>query len=140
MTKLIRVNQETWNFLKEFSERTSVDMLDLLDQFAQEGRKAFGDMDGGKILYLFAYDLKNRMVHLYLGNACKVGIPDGIPEGEILKLFDYRRNENGAIVDMRETGEVKPEQPKKLTHCEQIQAQHDADVAKELKYEESDKQ
>jgi len=105
-SKLIRVSAETWNFLKEFSSRSGVDMKDVLTEFAIQGQKALNDLDAGKILYLFSYDLKNKMVHLYLGNACKLGIPLELPESEVLAAFNYRRI-NGAIVDLNEHPEMR---------------------------------
>ena len=68
-----------------------VDMKDFLDEFGIQTKQALNDLDAGKILYLWSYDLKNKMVHLYLGNAVNLGIPVELPEIEVLAAFDYVR-------------------------------------------------
>jgi len=108
-SKLIRVSAETWNFLKEFSSRSGVDMKDVLTEFAIQGQKALNDLDEGRIMYLWAYDLKNKMIHCYLDNAVNLGIPIELPEIEILSAFDYVRDpKSGRIVDVREEPEYRP--------------------------------
>ena len=109
-TKLIRVSTATWNCLRELSSRSGVDMKDFLDEFGIQTKQALNDLDAGKILYLWSYDLKNKMVHLYLGNAVNLGIPVELPEIEVLAAFDYvREPKSGRIIDVREEPEFKPQ-------------------------------
>ena len=92
---------------REFSERTSTDLIQIFKMFAKELKKALDDKDEEKrILFMFDYDLKNSMIHLRLSNSfLGVGSLDalGLPREEIEKAFGYVRDpKTNAIIDTTE--------------------------------------
>ncbi|MGD0160812.1 MAG: hypothetical protein ABSB89_11020 [Candidatus Bathyarchaeia archaeon] len=58
--------------IRKFFGRTHTDMTQVFHELAVELQKADNDLDSGKLLYLWSWDVLHGMVHLYIGKAPRV--------------------------------------------------------------------
>lgn len=106
----IRLTKFARDVIAEYSARCGTTVKDFIEEFAIQAKKGLDDMDEGRLIYLWAWDLRNTMLHLYLSPMVKLGLPVGIPEIEVLAGFDYIRDpKTGRIIDCREEPSYLPQ-------------------------------
>jgi hypothetical protein len=86
--------------IRKFFARTKTDMIQIFHELAVELQKADNDLDEGKLLCLWSWDVLHGMVHLYVGKAPRVcGINDLCPSAQ-----DYYRK-----LKAREDAQIRSE-------------------------------
>lgn len=99
-----RTRPKTAEIIRRFSEAIAMSQIDLMDAIFGEVGKALDDLyEGKRLLFMCDYDLKNKMIHIRLSNAflgCDTQLD--LPMNEVEKLFGYRRDAKGHLIDLRE--------------------------------------
>jgi hypothetical protein len=106
----IRVTVEAKKTWDEFLARTHSYGTETFSQLMEQLQLLLDIMeDGKKLLFLFDFDNKNKMVHIRLSDALMSSFAEIDPEmrAEILKAFGY--STDGKFTDLRE----KPKEEKK---------------------------
>jgi hypothetical protein len=103
MTTTVSVNEETSKILRFLSQKTKIDLIDIMDEISKQIKIMLEDgiEDTPRINFMVDADLKNSMVHLRF-SPLYMGLDNLTLEqrNTVLKEFGY--SQDGKFTDLRE--------------------------------------